>query len=81
MTQTERLKEALTSGHKITRLTALVDLGIFELSARIGELEKQGFGVTKTRITVVNRFGEKISCMEYSNKIKKLPRVWRQIDK
>jgi hypothetical protein len=68
MTQTERLKEALTSGHKITRLTALVDLGIFELSARIGELEKQGHKFNKPRIKVTNRFGESVTVVEYSLK-------------
>ncbi len=76
MTQTERLKEALTSGHKITRLSALVDLGIFELSARIGELEKQGHKFNKPRIKVTNRFGESVTVVEYSLKKELGARVW-----
>jgi hypothetical protein len=68
MTQAERLKEALTNGHKITRLSALIDLGIFELSARIIDLERQGYKFNKPRIKVTNRFGESVTVVEYSLK-------------
>ena len=44
----------------ITRAEAFNDLGIAELSARIGEIEKeQGFKFDKTKITVLTRLGEK----------------------
>jgi hypothetical protein len=63
--QRERLKSALINGKKITRLTAYRDLAIFELSSRIGELEKQGIVISRQRITVYNRYGEKTNVMEY----------------
>ena len=79
MTQVQRLKQALDNGAKITRLDALIDLGIFELSARIGELEKMGHKFTKQRIKVTNRFGESVTVVEYS--LKKEPikreREWK----
>jgi len=63
--QCKRLKSALIAGKKITRLSAYTDLGIFELSSRIGELEKEGVVIDRRRITVYNRYGEKTNVMEY----------------
>ena len=69
MSQSTRLREHLDTGKPITRLAALIDLSIFELSARIVGLEKDGYQVEKKRIKVTNRFGESISVVEYSKKI------------
>lgn len=66
MTQSERLLDHLKNGKSITRLQALVDLGIFELSARIIELEKLGYSINKTRIQITNRFGEACRVTRYS---------------
>ena len=65
MSQEQRLLHHLQLGHSITRLQALTDLGIFELSARLCDLQKRGFKFSKNRITVTNRFGEKCSILEY----------------
>jgi len=68
-TQKQRLQNHLDSGQSINRLSALLDLGIFELPARIVELNKDGYPIHKDRTTITNRFGEKVSVMVYSKKI------------
>ena len=65
MTQQERLLKHFKLGRTINRLTALTELGIFELSARIKGLESDGYRIERERITVTNRFGEQCSCMKY----------------
>ncbi|MES2636660.1 MAG: helix-turn-helix domain-containing protein [Pseudomonadota bacterium] len=65
-TQAGRLLLHLEAGKAINRLSALVELGIFELSARIIDLESHGFKIHKERKTVTNRFDEKTSVTEYS---------------
>ncbi len=64
-TQSQRLFNHLASGGKTHRLHALIELGIFELSARVIELEHQGHTIQRKRIEVENRFGEKIKVAEY----------------
>lgn len=64
-TQEQRLLEHLQSGKTITRLDALTELGLFELSARIVGLEQKGYVIDRKRITVTNRFGEQIKVAEY----------------
>lgn len=48
-----------------TRLLALTELGIFELSARIKSLEAAGNVINRKTVTVTNRWGEKTSVKEY----------------
>lgn len=67
-TQANRLLDHLKTGAAINRLSALVDLGIFELSARIIDLQNSGHSINKTRKQIINRFGEKASVIEYSLK-------------
>ena len=64
-TQAERLLDWLQAGNKVTRLTALVELGIFELSARVIDLEARGYVIDRKRIRVTNRFGEAANVAEY----------------
>lgn len=68
--QKNRLRNALKTGAIITRLNAYTELGIFELSARILEIERLGFPISRKRVTVFNRFGEKISVVQYTQAIK-----------
>ena len=63
--QRQRLRDHFDSGKSVTRLTAFIDLGICELSSRIGELEKSGYPIDRTMIDVVNRYGEIVRVMEY----------------
>lgn len=65
--QTNRLRAHLDAGAPIDRLSALTDLGIFELAARLNTLTREGYPITKRRKTVVNRWGEKVRVMEYRN--------------
>ena len=76
--QKERLRNHLESGKSITRLSALTDLGIFELSSRIGELVADGFEINRQRIKVVNRFGEVVNVMEYKHI--PTPKITKQIE-
>jgi len=66
MSQAQRLKEHLDKGYSVTRLSALTELGIFELASRIGEIEKEDYKITRKRITVNNRFGETTNVMKYT---------------
>lgn len=58
----------MQQGKAIDRLSALVDLGVFELSARIIDLQNAGHSINKKRKQITNRFGEKASVVEYSLK-------------
>ena len=64
-TQLTRLRDHLTQGKPITRLHSFIELGICELSSRIGELQRTGFAIDKRWITVTNRYGEKCRVVEY----------------
>ncbi len=64
--QKERLLEYLLQGGEISRLDAFYILGIFELSARICQLEREGYIINKTPITVKNRYGEMVRVIKYS---------------
>lgn len=66
MSQRERLRTHFEHGNSITRLTAFNDLGIAELSSRIGELEATGYPIDREWMTVTNRFNEKVRVMRYS---------------
>ncbi len=64
-TQVDRLYEHLQH-YSITRLDALNTLGIFELSARVGELEKKyNVRVRRENIQVTNRFDESVTVTKY----------------
>jgi hypothetical protein len=65
-TQAGRLLMHLMAGKSINRLSALVDLGIFELSARIIDIENHGFVIAKAKQKVTNRFNEQTTVTEYS---------------
>lgn len=67
------------TGNRITRLTAWAELGIAELSARIIDLTNAGYPVERRRVTVVNRWGEKVSVMEYWKRTERKKRDWKPI--
>lgn len=66
MTQHERIHNYLQENKFITGREALLDLGIYRLSARISEMMQDGIPIKKKRITVKNRFNESCSIMQYS---------------
>ncbi len=66
MTQQERIYNYLQENKVITAREALIDLGIYRLSARISEMMQDGIVINKERITVKNRFKESCSVIQYS---------------
>lgn len=64
--QAQRLLNHFNEGKTIDRLRALNELGIFELSARLIDLQNAGYKFNKERKRVTNRFGEKCTVVEYS---------------
>ncbi len=65
MTQKTRVLQWLQEGKTLTRLQALTELGIFELSARMIELKQDGHKIKSESITVQNRWGEKCRVAQY----------------
>lgn len=64
--QAKRLLNHFMEGKTIDRLRALNELAIFELSARLIDLQHAGYTFEKERKRVSNRFGEKCTVVEYS---------------
>lgn len=65
MSQKTRVLTWLQEGKTLTRLQALTELGIFELSARMIELKQDGHKIKSESITVQNRWGEKCRVAQY----------------
>ncbi len=64
-TQKVDIIERLRSHGRLTRADAFFELGVAELSSRIGELEAEGFVIPRKMITVWARNGRKTRVMEY----------------
>ena len=65
MTQKADLLDYLQHNGSITRLEAFRDLGIAELSSRIGELEANGYVIPRRRIVVTARNGRRCNVTQY----------------
>ena len=59
MTQCDEILTYLKAHGKITRLDAACNLHIFELASRIGEIEKKGYVISRTRATYANQNGRR----------------------
>lgn len=57
--QKARIYDWLKTGAELDRITALIELGVFEAPARICELRELGHDITTRMETVTNRYGEK----------------------
>lgn len=64
--QKERILKYIQRHGKIDRLSAFTDCGIFELSARIVELEHAGYVFHKKGKQGVSRYGHTFHYVEYS---------------
>lgn len=64
--QRQRVVEYMRKHGSITRLESCTQLFIFELSARIVELERRGWVFNKARESVKNSFGETKNFTRYS---------------
>lgn len=67
-TQKEEVLRYIKQRGSITRLEAILDLGIFELSSRICTLEKEGYQFNKKRERFTTRLGKQSSYIRYSLK-------------
>jgi hypothetical protein len=64
MRQRDRLLNWMLAGGRVTRLSAVNDFGLFELSARMGEIE-QTHTVSRKKIKVMTRHSGMVPVMEY----------------
>lgn len=65
MTQTEMILKYLEENESISAYEAVIELGITQLSARICELQKEGYVFTKTPVKAKNRYGDKVRFIRY----------------
>ncbi len=73
-TQKESVLIWLKTYGKLTRWTAFKELGIAELSSRVGELEGDGWLIPRKMISVKARNGRKVRVMQYMTP-QKIPKV------
>ena len=66
MTQKQSIIQWFKEHHTLNRLEAFTELGIFELSARICELKKEGYYFSKEQKSKSNRYGKKFKYIEYT---------------
>ena len=65
-TQKERVLSYIREFGSISRREGFMDLGIVELSSRIGELEDMGYRFDRKTETSKNRYGDSVSYTRYS---------------
>lgn len=66
ITQRDRVLQYIRTEGSITALEAVRELGVLQLSARLVELEQNGYLFTKTKEKSKNRFGEDVHYIRYS---------------
>lgn len=66
ISQSDRILQFIKENGSITRLQAANEIGAFELSARIVELERDGYMFIKEPIKVKNRYGDTVRIVRYS---------------
>ena len=70
LTQCMKIVKYMTDFGSITPVQAMQDLGVMRLSARINDLENDGWEIQHDRETGRNRYGEKTNYSRYSLKAK-----------
>jgi len=66
ITQRDRVLQYIRTEGSITALEAVRELGVLQLSARLVELERDGYLFIKTKEKSKNRFGEDVYYIRYS---------------
>lgn len=61
-TQTKKVLEWMRTVGPITPMEAMIELGIMRLSARIYDLEEQGYVIEREKISVPTRDGKATVC-------------------
>ena len=65
MTQKEVILLWFKENSTLNRAISAFELGIFELAARICELEQQGYRFERKSVKLRNRYNKPYSCTEY----------------
>lgn len=65
MTQCDRVLRYMQDFETINPLQALGDLGVMRLGARIWDLKKAGYPISRRMVTGKNRYGEAVTFAEY----------------
>ena len=63
--QREQVLKYMEDFGSITPLQAVADLGIYRLAARISDLKKAGYKITKRMMKAKNRYGKTVRFAEY----------------
>jgi len=63
--QKQRILNYLERGYTLTRLDSWEALGVLECPARICELKQDGHDIKTERMTIKNKFGEKVSIAKW----------------
>lgn len=66
MTQCERVLDYMQRFGSITAAEAVMDLGVYRLSARISDLKDEGYKIKSVRESGKNRLGETTNYARYS---------------
>ena len=64
-TQCQRILRLMEEMGWITPMDAIVEIGCYKLSTRVGELSRAGFKIQKEVVHGRNRFGEPTHYMRY----------------
>lgn len=65
MTQKEMIIQWFSEHETLDRLQAFTELGIFELSARICDLKRNGYTFTSNKKSKLNKYGNSFTYSEY----------------
>lgn len=66
MSQRQRILNYLEEGNSLTRLNSWEQLGIIEAPARISELRAAGHKIKTEKVSVINRYGEKVQVAKWT---------------
>lgn len=65
MTQKEEVLLYLQQNGSMTRLEAMSELGILNVTARIADLRKEGYNIKANLIAVKNKFGRTVKYADW----------------
>lgn len=68
LNQQNRVLEYIKQFGGITSFQAYTELGITQLAARVRNLEDDGYRFNRERVHTLNKFGEKVSFVNYTLK-------------
>lgn len=68
MTQTQMILRYMQENGAITQWEAFKEIGCSRLAARVKDLKRAGYPITKVMETTRNRYGKKVSFAKYSLK-------------